>query len=96
MAPYKMSFVMVFTDGGKSFLVTTMDPSVPVCAGKVKNGRAVICQSNQHYKKLKGKQRGLLFYPTYIISKLASARHILSSKVDKSDPGRLPHTDNLI
>lgn len=32
----------------------------------------------------------------YIITKLASAIRTLSSKVNKSDPGRLAHRDSLI
>lgn len=57
----KMTFVMALTAGGKTLLVTATDTSTPVCAGRVKNGGAVISQNNQHYKKLKGKQRGLFF-----------------------------------
>ena len=37
-----------------------------------------------------------MFYPIHLINKLASAIRTLSSKVDKSDPGRLAHRDSLI
>jgi len=60
-----------------------------ICAGRVKNGRPAVSQNHQHYKKLKGKHRGSLFYPKYIITKPASAIRTLSSKVDRSDLSRL-------